>query len=200
MKYTGPVGRIARRLGVAITPKCVKILEKRPSAPGQHGKRRRAPASDFGKQLLEKQKLRFQYLLTEKSLRQYYFKASNMKGSTGTNLLRLLDARLDATLMRAGVAPTIAAARQFINHRHVLVNGRRAAKPGLHVRLDDFVSLTAKAATNAVINRALDSNTIPLPYMDLDRSNNVVRRLREPERNEIPVICEEQLVVEWYSR
>lgn len=200
MKRTGPIGKIARRLNVALTPKCVKILEKRPTPPGQHGKQRRGAPSNFGKQLLEKQRLKFQYMITERALSRYYDNAISMKGSTGTNLLNLLEHRLDVVITRSGLTPTVVAARQLVNHGHVLVNGRKAAKPGLHVTPEDHIELTAKAKKISIFAERAKEDIIPLPYVDIDRANFSVRWLREPERTEIPIICEEHLVVEWYSR
>lgn len=199
MKFTGPKGKVARRLGVAITPKCVKILERKPSRPGQHGKSRRGALSNYGMQLLEKQKLKFQFMVSEKALRSYYEKAVRMKGSSGTNLLRLLDQRLDSTLVRSGFVPTILAARQFINHKHVIVNGKIVSKPGFSVEAEDVVELTAKSKAIPYISSAMP-DAIPQPYIDIDRTTGIIRRVRPPERNEIPVICEEQSVIEFFNK
>lgn len=199
MKFRGPKGKLSRRLGIPVTPKCQKILDRRPGGPGQHGKARRASVSDYGRQLLEKQKLKFQFMVTERALRLYFDKAVRMKGSSGTNLLRLLDQRLDSTLVRSGLVPTILAARQIINHRQILVNGKKVSKPGYQVTEEDFVELTEKAKNIPFVKKA-SPDAIPLAYIDLDKGSSIIKRLRAPERQEIPVICEEQMIVEWFSR
>lgn len=199
MRYRGPKGKIARRLGVAITPKCVKILERRPNPPGQHGASRRRAVSNFGLQLLEKQKLKFQYMINERSLRRYYDRAVTMTGVAGTNLLRLLDERLDATLVRSGLVPTILAARQLVNHRHVFINGKRVNKPSHVVGPSDVVTLGEKAKKMTFIEEFKKSG-LNAPYIELNRESLTIKRTRQPERIEIPVICEEQMIVEHYSR
>ena len=124
MKYTGPKIKLSRRLGFALTPKAGKYLERRSDPPGVHGKRRKsAKLSDYGRQLLEKQRLRFQYNISEKQLQNCYQKAVRKKGNTADILIQLLESRLDALVLRAGFARTIYAARQLVNHGHVQVNG-----------------------------------------------------------------------------
>ena len=155
--------------------------------------------SDFGKQLLEKQKLKFQYNIHERQLRNYYKQAKQQKGNTGDNLVFLLESRLDATVMRAGFAPTIYAARQLVRHGHVSVNGRKVDLPGFQLQPND--SLVVKEASRAIpfVQEAVQSALVP-PYLQLDKDAFQAKVLRTPTREEIPVICEIPLVVEMYSR
>ena len=124
MKYTGPKIKKARRLGVAITPKSDRYLERRPNPPGQHGpNRRRGKQSDYGKQLTEKQRLRYQYNLREKQIRGVYTKASRKQGNTGEVMLQILESRLDVLVLRAGMARSIFQARHMVSDGHFRVNG-----------------------------------------------------------------------------
>lgn len=123
------IGKVARRLQVGPTLKALKVLQRRPNAPGVHGHRKFKQVSIYGQQLIEKQKLKFQFMLTEKALRRAYSDARRKKGSTGETLLQILDQRLDATIFRSGVVRSVLAARQLITHRHVFVNGKRVDKP-----------------------------------------------------------------------
>ena len=126
MKYTGPKVKLSRALGIPLTPKAMKYMARKPYPPGPHGMRKRhKKQSEFGNQLMEKQRLRAQYNLSEKQLRNYYRAASQEKGNTGENLIQKLESRLDAIILRAGFSPTIYGARQLVNHGHVLVNAKR---------------------------------------------------------------------------
>jgi len=198
-KSGSPVGKIARRLGVAPTAKAAKILTRRPTRPGQHGGRHAKNQSVFGQQLIEKQKLRFFFMLDERQLRRVFKVARQMRGSTGENLLQKLDSRLDSTLFRSGIVASMLAARQLVTHRHVFVNGRRVNKPSYELRPSDQVTFSDKIKQNPLIGEAFKSG-ISVAYIDVDRDNWTVTRRSVPARKEIPVLCDEQAIVEYYSR
>lgn len=199
MKFTGPKVKKSRALGVALTPKAQKLMQKRPFPPGQHGQRRRRRPSEYALQLLEKQRLRFQYNVSESQMRRAYQKASRMPGSTGDNIVMLLETRLDALVLRSGLAPTIYAARQAVNHGHITVNGRKATIPSMRLKPGDVVSVRERSRTSPLFSD-VDIERDPVPYLAADPSARSVRLERLPHREEIPVICAEHLVVEHYSR
>ena len=199
MKFTGPKVKKSRALGVALTPQAQKLMQKRPVPPGQHGQRRRRRPSEYAMQLLEKQRLRFQYNVSESQMRRAFQKASRMPGSTGDNLVQLLETRLDALVLRAGLAPTIYAARQAVNHGHITVNGRKATIPSMRLRPGDVIAVRERSRKSPLFSDAdLASETVP--YLAADPTAGSVRLERLPSREEIPVICAEHLVVEHYSR
>jgi len=198
MNYTGPKVRLSRRLGIGITPKGQAGLERRPHPPGQHGLRRRS-MTEYGKQLLEKQRLRFQYNIHERQMRNYYKKASRAKGQTGLNLIRMLESRLDALVYRAGLARTIYAARQFVNHGHLEVNGERVDIPSYLVKVGQVVSIRAKSQKLACFQDGEGISSAPAYLMDLETGYSF-KKEREPDRDEIPVICDIRQVIEFYSR
>ena len=195
----GPKVKISRALGIALTPKAGRIMEKRPNPPGQHGAATRRKVSGYKKQLLEKQRLRAQYNINERQLRNAFTEASRQAGNTGVRLLQLLEMRLDAAVLRAGFVRTIYAARQAVTHGHIMVNGRKVDRPSRRLRPGDVVALAARS-------RDLTAFTVPLEharppaYLDLDREKRSVRIVEVPEREQIPVQCEPSLIVEFYSR
>lgn len=198
MNNTGPKVRLSRALGVGLTPKGQVALDKRPQRPGEHGNWRRQQSS-YGKQLLEKQRLRFQYNVHERQMRNYYRKASRLRGSTGDNLMRLLEARLDAVVYRAGWARTIYAARQFVNHGHVEVDGGRVDIPSYSVKVGQTVRIRDKSRKLHCFQEGAGVGSAP-PYLQALESGFDVNKHREPERDEIPVICDVRQVIEFYSR
>ena len=195
----GPKVKIARALGVALTPKAARIMERRPNPPGQHGAATRRKVSDYKKQLLEKQRLRAQYNISERQLQNAFTEATRIAGNTGVNLVRLLEMRLDAVALRAGFARTIYAARQAVVHGHVLVNGRKVDRPGRRLQPGDVVALAARSRDLAAFTVPLD-NARPPAYLDLDKEKRSVRVRELPEREQIPVQAELSLIVEFYSR
>jgi small subunit ribosomal protein S4 len=199
MTYKGPRGKLSRRLGVALTPKSEAIMQKRSYAPGQHGQRRRPPHSEFGKQLLEKQRLKFQYNVSERELRRYFKIAKSTKGNTPDILVNLLEHRLDNVVRRSGFAPTIYAARQLVSHKHITVNGKIVNCPNYRVGAQDVVGLREKSKSLDVINNSLNSAVVPT-YLEISRNDKSVRFIRTPGISEIPITCEAQLVVEYFSR
>jgi small subunit ribosomal protein S4 len=195
----GPKVKIARALGIALTPKAARIMERRPNPPGQHGAATRRKVSDYKKQLLEKQRLRAQYNISERQLQNSFTEATRLTGNTGVRLLQLLELRLDAVVLRAGFVRTIYAARQAVTHGHVLVNGRKVDRPARRLQPGDVVSLAARSRDLPAFSVPLE-NARPPAYLDLDREKRTVRVREIPERDQIPVQCEVSLVVEYYSR
>ncbi len=201
-RYLGPIDRINRRYGVALFGPS-KALERRPYPPGQHGARgARRKQSDYSIALGEKQKLRLQYGLLEKQFRKYFAEAQRRKGITGDTLVQLLETRLDNVVYRLGLGNTRRAARQFVNHGHILVNGKRVDIPSYCVRPGDVVSVRENSSSQQLGMRMVDA-TQATPVMDWlsmdkDKLSGTVDRL--PEAEEINTMVNVQLVVELYSR
>ncbi|CAN5737375.1 30S ribosomal protein S4 [soil metagenome] len=199
MNFTGPKVKKSRALGVALTPKAQKYMRNRPYPPGQHGQRRRRRPSDYGVQLLEKQRLRFQYNISESQLSKAYKMAARMPGSTGDNLVQLLEVRMDALVLRAGLAPTIYAARQYVTHGHFRLNGKKASIPSQRLKPGDIIMVREKSQKSPIFNESSPSGVVA-PYMTVDLANYSAKFDYLPPREEIPIICAEHLVVEFYSR
>ncbi|MEA3464921.1 MAG: 30S ribosomal protein S4 [Thermodesulfobacteriota bacterium] len=204
-KNCTPKGKIVRRLGVNIfgNPKYDRLLERRPTPPGQHGAGRKGKPSDYSRQLIEKQKVRFCYGLSEKQFRRVFDKANGMKGVTGHNMLVLLERRLDNMVFRLGLASTRTEARIFVRHGHFLVNGRKVDIPSYLVRAGDVIEVREKSRKIAKISEALDSvmrRGIPT-WLELERDafKGTVKTLPAREELTSPVF-EEQLIVELYSK
>jgi small subunit ribosomal protein S4 len=201
MNYTGPKVRLSRRLGLALTPKAAKIMEKRAYPPGQHGpsKQLNKRESDFSKQLLEKQRLRAQYSLTERRLRNYVRRATRAKGVTGEVLVQILESRLDAFVLRAGFARTIYAARQLVTHGHFTVDGMNINLPGHELKPGQVVAVRERSRRLTLFKDGLETAHPPV-YIALEPDALRARFASYPARADTPVICEEQLVIEYYSR
>lgn len=195
----GPKVKISRALGLALTPKAGRIMERRPNPPGQHGAMQRRKVSEYKKQLLEKQRLRAQYNVGERQLRNTFQEATRKAGNTGVRLLQLLEMRLDAVVLRAGFVRTIYAARQAVTHGHIQVNGRKVDRPSRRLKPGDVVALAARSRDLAMFVGPLE-NARPPAYLQLDREKRSVRVVEIPERDQIPVQCEPSLIVEFYSR
>jgi small subunit ribosomal protein S4 len=201
MNRSRPKIKLSRALGIPLTPKSVKYFENRPYPPGPHG-RARKQESDYKLRLREKQRLRAQYNIREAQLANAFTKAARTEGKTGEALLIDLERRLDALVLRAGFARTIYQARQFVVHRHVLVNGRRVDRPSYRLRPGDVITIAERSrALDPFQIAAAGGNTehVP-PYLDVRHDMLTARLDRLPTRAEIPVLCDEQLVVEFYSR
>lgn len=201
MNNPRPKVRLSRALGIPLTPKSVKYFEARPYPPGVHG-RARKQETDYKVRLREKQRLRAQYNIREAQLRNAFDKAAAAGVKTGEALLTDLECRLDALVLRSGFARTIYQARQFVVHRHVLVNGRRVDRPSFRVRPGDVISIAARSRTMAPFVEAAagaHAERVP-PYLEVRHEALAARLTRLPTRAEIPVVCDEQLVVEHYSR
>lgn len=200
MNYTGPKVKLSRKLGIMLTPKAGKINERKPYPPGQHGAaKRRAKQSDYGRQLLEKQRLRLQYNISEKQMSNTYAKATKLTGNTADLLIQLLETRLDALLYRSGLAKTMYAARQYIVHGHVLVNGKKVNVPSYRVKVNDVFSIKEKSRKLECFQEAIRSAGAP-PYIELSKADFSGKLLYIPHKEEVPIQCEVSLVVEYYSR
>jgi small subunit ribosomal protein S4 len=203
-RYTGPRARISRRLGTNIwgTNGETLALDRRPYPPGEHGRtRRRGNVSEYLMQLQEKQKARFSYGLTEKQFRNLYEEANRKKGVTGENMLRFLEQRLDNIVYRAGWAATRPQARQFVNHGHIDVNGRRVTIASFRARKGDIVSLRSKTREMVTIqwNRDVLDRTPP-GWLESGDDGFAVTVRELPVREQIDIPVREQLIVELYSK
>ncbi|MGW5412586.1 30S ribosomal protein S4 [Actinomadura geliboluensis] len=201
MNNPRPKVRLSRALGIPLTPKSVKYFEARPYPPGVHG-RARKQETDYKVRLREKQRLRAQYNIREAQLRNAFDKAAAAGVKTGEALLTDLECRLDALVLRSGFARTIYQARQFVVHRHVLVNGRRVDRPSYRLRPGDVITIAERSRGMDAFQIAAaggHAETVP-PYLDIRHEALAAQLVRRPERAEIPVVCDEQLVVEYYSR
>lgn len=200
MNYTGPKVKLSRKLGIELTQKAAKYTSKKPYAPGQHGAmKRRAKQSDYGRQLLEKQRLRLQYNVSEKQMRNYYKKATKLTGNTGEILVRLLETRLDAMIYRAGLARSIYMARQLVGHKHVTVNGNILNIPSYQVKVNDVIGIKPSTRKNEIIQDSIRSSAPP-EYIELSKADFSAKLISLPAREVVPVQCEISLVVEYYSR
>ncbi len=202
MKYTGPKAKLSRSLGIALTPKAARVMERRPNPPGQHGVAQRGRprrVSDYKRQLVEKQRLRAQYNIHERQMRNYFRKAAQRKGNTPDNLIHALESRLDAVVLRGGLAPTIYAARQLVSHGHILVNGKRVTYPAYVIHPNDVVSVKPSSRQIPVVVEAVDG-AAPPPYLELDKDEVAVTLRYLPPREQVPIICDLSQVVEFYSR
>lgn len=196
--------RLSRALGIALTPKSAKYLEKRPYAPGEHGRTKRKADSDFAVRLREKQRLRAQYGIREAQLKKTFEEAKRAPGLTGENLVELLEMRLDAIVLRSGFARTIAQARQLVVHRHILVDGQRVDRPSFRVKPGQLVHVHQKSEKTEPFQVAAAGGHVdvlpPVPgYLRVELDKLQVTLDRRPLRSEVPVTCEVQLVVEYYA-
>ena len=203
-KRTSAKYKIDRRMGENIWGRAKSPVNKREYGPGQHGQRRKNKLSDFGTQLRAKQKLKGYYGdLTEKQFRKIYAEAERVKGDTGEMLVGLLERRLDAVVYRAKLVPTIFAARQFVNHGHVMVNGARVNIASYRVKEGDVVEVRQKSKQMALIMeaQALTERDVP-DYLELDAQKLIVRFVRTPGLGDVPypVQMEPNLVVEYYAK
>jgi small subunit ribosomal protein S4 len=198
-----PVVKLSRSINLALTDKAARLMERRPYPPGEHGRRPRRNMSSYKERLLEKQRLRFQYHVSEKQLRKYYDKARRQtERTTGDALIGLLESRLDALVLRSGFAKTIYQARQFVSHGHILVNGKRIDRPSFHVLPGTVISVHAKSQAKTpfeFVKQEVEPAPAPT-YIRVDRTGLTATLEDVPSRALIPVICNEQFVVEFYAR
>ena len=201
-RYVGPRLKIIRRLGTPL-PGLMRTDPdlRRPYPPGQHGPTKRAKLSDYALRLREKQKLRFHYGVSEKQLRRYVEKAFRSKGNPGMTLLTSLERRLDSVIFRAGYAPSICAARQMARHGHVTVNGHKVDIPSYSLKEGDIIAPRENSKMKeAIAQNRQDPNNLALPaYLAVLEDNSQLKVLMAPTREDIPVIVNEQLIVEYYS-
>jgi small subunit ribosomal protein S4 len=196
--------KIDRRLGENLWGRPKSPINKREYGPGQHGQRRKGKTSDFGTQLKAKQKLKGYYAnITERQFRKVYDEATRLRGDTSENLIALLERRLDAVIYRAKFVPTPFAARQFISHGHIAVNGRRVNIPSYRVRQGDVVEVREKSRGLVLVLEATQSSERDVPdYIEADHGKMTARFARIPQLADVPypVMMEPNLVVEFYSR
>ncbi|MBF0927259.1 MAG: 30S ribosomal protein S4 [Campylobacter concisus] len=206
-RYTGPVEKLERRLGVSLALKGERrlagksALEKRPYAPGQHGQRR-AKISEYGLQLREKQKAKFMYGVSEKQFRRLFQEAARREGNTGALLVQLLEQRLDNVVYRMGFATTRRFARQLVTHGHILVNGKRVDIPSYRVEPGSKIEVAEKSKNNPQIVRAIDltAQTGIVAWVDVEKEKKFGIFTRNPEREEVIIPVEERFIVELYSK
>ena len=199
-RYTGPKTKIARKFGEPIYGPD-KVLQRRNFPPGQHGQNKRRKTSEYGTQLREKQKVKYAYGVLEKQFRNLFDKALSMKGITGEILLQLLESRLDNVVYRLGIAPTRAAARQLVLHRHITLNGEVVNIPSFHVKPGDIVGVRERSKSLEVIGDALAGfNHTKSPWIEWDEAAKAGKFLHVPAREDIPEPIKEQLIVELYSK
>ncbi|PRX37427.1 small subunit ribosomal protein S4 [Meinhardsimonia xiamenensis] len=203
-KRTSAKYKIDRRMGENIWGRAKSPVNRREYGPGQHGQRRKGKMSDFGLQLRAKQKLKGYYGdITEKQFRRIYAEAERRRGDTGELLIGLLERRLDAVVYRAKFVPTIFAARQFVNHGHVMVNGRRVNIPSYRVKEGDVIEVRDRAKQMALVLEAVQSPERDVPeYLEVDHSKMRATFLRTPGLADVPypVMMEPNLVVEFYAK
>ena len=199
-RYIGPKSRIARRFGEAIFGPD-KVLSKRNFPPGQHGNNRRRKTSEYGVMLAEKQKAKYTYGVLEKQFRNLFNKAAARSGITGEILLQSLECRLDNVVYRLGIAPTRAAARQLVRHRHITVDGRVTNVPSYSVKPGQIIAVREKSKSLEVIADSLAGfNHSKYPWIEWDEAAKAGKFLHKPERADIPENIREQLIVELYSK
>lgn len=191
--------KLCRRVGSCIwgNPKCPSV--KRPYASGSSAKGRHKKLSTYGELLIEKQKLKAFYAVSEKQLRIAYQKAKKGEGLTNEKLLKGLESRLDAVVYRSGLAPTIFAAKQFVNHRHIKVDGKTVDRSSFIVKPGQVISVSADKSPS-IANIAKNTNCEVPAYLEVDKENCKVTLAREPLAEEIPCICEVMRVIEYYAR
>ena len=199
-RYIGPKSRIARRFGEPIFG-ADKVLSKRKFPPGQHGNNRRRKTSEYGVMLAEKQKAKYTYGVLEKQFRNMFDKASRASGITGEILLQNLECRLDNVVYRLGIAPTRAAARQLVNHKHITVDGKLVGIASYSVTPGQIVGVRERSKSLEVIQNALAGfNHSKYPWIEWDENLKSGKLLHKPERADIPETIKEQLIVELYSK
>jgi small subunit ribosomal protein S4 len=195
---------LSRALGIPLTPKAAKYLEKRPYAPGEHGRTKRKTDSDYAVRLREKQRLRAQYGIREAQLKRVFQEARRAAGLTGENLVELLEMRLDALIVRAGIARTTAQARQMVVHRHILVDGQLVDRPSFRLKPGQLIHVKERSEGMEPFQVAAAGGHVdvlpPVPgYLEVEIDKLHATLLRRPKRAEVPVTCEVQLVVEYYA-
>ena len=198
-RYTGSTYRKSRRLGFSVLENG-KELSKKAYAPGQHGNKKGKKLSNYGTQLQEKQKLRFMYGLSERQFKKTFDEAGKLKGVHGEDFLKLLESRLDNIVYRIGFANTRKAARQLVNHGHILVNGKKVNIPSYRVKPGDVVSIKESDRELAVVKASLEALLNRVEFITYDESKMAGTYVRYPERSELNADINESLIVEFYNR
>ena len=199
-RYTGPKSKMSRRYSEGIFGPS-KALQKKNYPPGMHGRGRRKKQSEYAVQLMEKQKVKYLYGVLEKQFANLFDKAARKSGITGENLLFLLEARLDNTVYRLGIAPTRRAARQLVGHKHITVNGDVVNIPSYSLRPGDVVGVREKSKSLEAITSSLSTrNAKQFPWLEWDGKDMIGKFVTTPQRDQIPEKIQEQLIVELYSK
>ena len=199
-RYIGPKSKIARRFGEPIFGPD-KALERRSYGPGQHGQKRKRKISEYGEQLLAKQKAKFIYGMVEHQFHLFYERARAKVGNTGEILLQLCESRLDNVVYRLGIAPTRTAARQLVGHKHIVVDGKVVNIPSYIVKPGQVVGVREKNKTmSAIVNALANPRLAASPWLEWNEQAMAGTFVRVPERSEIPETIDEQAIVELYSR
>ncbi|MEV4382869.1 30S ribosomal protein S4 [Streptosporangium sp. NPDC049248] len=204
MRYTGPKVRLSRRAGVPLTRKAVRYFEERPYPPGEHGRKtNRRQTGDYGLRLMEKQKLRWYYDVSERQMRRYWDLALRGGGRAGAELVVLLETRLASLVLRSGLAPSIYAARQYVAHGHITVDGRKVDIPSYLVRPGQVVAVREKSRRMqpfVAASEGVYADDRVAAYLGVDHAELRFTLLSRPLREQVVVPVDEQLVVEFYSR
>lgn len=199
-RYTGPRSKIARKFRQPIYGPD-KALEKKNYPPGQHGiNKKRMKQSEYAMQLQEKQKAKYTYGILERQFSNLFRQATRMHGITGVNLLKLCEARLDNVVYRLGIAPSRAAARQLVTHRHITVNGEVVNIPSYTLKPGDKVAVREKSKTLEIVRNAVASSVVKLDWLSFDKASLTGTFINYPEREQIPETIKENLIVELYSK
>jgi len=203
-KSNVPKGKLVRKFGENIfgNPKYDRLLNKKPYTPGQHGPNRRRRLSNYGVQLREKQKIKAMYGVLERQFRNYFHKAEKMDGETGTNLLQVLECRMDNVIYRLGLASTRAQSRQMVSHAHFLLNNKKCNYPSANKKPGDVIKVREKSKKIDFIMESMKriKGDIELPWLELDKAKMTGTFLAIPARDEMALTVNEQLVVELYSK
>lgn len=198
-RYLGPIWKVSRHLGYSILG-TGEELAKRPYGPGQHGQDRKKKPSEYGKELLEKQKLRFTYGVSERQFRRYFGIAKKSKNLTGLSFMQICERRLDNMVYRLGFATTRRQARQLVSHGHITVNGKKLDIPSYLVNVGEVISLKEASKGLKIVKEAQEKATNLVPYVSLDKTKLEGKLTRLPERSELSPEINEALVVEFYNR
>ena len=203
-KSNKPKGKLVRKFGENIfgNPKYDRLLNRKPYSPGQHGQSRRSKLSNYGIQLQEKQKIKFMYGLLEKQFRLTFERAEKMKGETGTNMLQILESRLDNVVYRLGFAPSRPAARQLVSHKHFLVNNKIVNISSFIVKPGDVIEVREKSRKMDIILESMRriKGDMDLSWLSIDKAKMKGTFNAVPDRDEMQLTINEQLVVELYSK
>jgi len=201
-RYRGPRIKICRALNTVIPGLTNKASLNRPYKPGQHGSRRSAKPSDYKDRLMEKQKLRFHFGILEKQFKRYVKEAARRKGPTGSNLISLLESRLDNVVWRLGLAPTIPAARQLVVHGHITVNGSRVDRPSFHIKVDQLIAIRSKSQSKPFMQENLEKSTTRVrpQFLEFDPAKATGKMTAVPAGEDLPFQVDMQKVVEYYSQ
>jgi small subunit ribosomal protein S4 len=200
MPVRGPKVKVSRALNLPLTEKAARIMSKRSFGPGQHGQGRKRGPSVYKTQLVEKQRLKEIYNVSEKQLKKAFVRANATKGATGGALLQQLETRLDALVLRSGFAKTAYAARQYVAHGHFMVNGVRCFNGSMKIRVNDTISIREKSKAHPQIVESVSSSPEAPAYLEVNKSKIESKLVVIPERDQIPVQVTEQLIVEFYSK